>query len=202
MLRKNGGSRSRAKKTAAASSFQQAPVENNKKRIMRLVQDPIRAWYNCQVPMRRIDMVGVVKNGKTLCVECGCMTEYRNYNMTHYGPVCMQHLSCTMQHHHPTYRQEQHQLRQQTPQQQRKARHPYAQPEHGAERRLCRLCSLLPPTVKLAMRDECDNQLSWIEACHNCHHNLRPLLARHSAMLPKLALRRFAETRRYKHTLC
>jgi hypothetical protein len=207
-MAKGRRSRGRGAAVSPASVQQGASAgENNKKRIMRLVQEPIRAWYNCQVPLQPVDMVGVVKNGKVLCVECGCMTEYRNHNMTHYGPVCMQHLSCTMQADHPTYRQEAPQLAALLnggAQRQRRAPlHPSAVPPDGAERRapsVCRLCALLPPVLRLVMRDERDFALRWLECCHVCAHNLRPLQARH-AMLPLRALRYFAEQRKYKHTL-
>jgi hypothetical protein len=77
--------------------------ENKKKRILAIVNDPLHKFYHCQLPMQAIDMVGVVKNGKVLCVECGFMTEYKNYNMSTYGPVCMQHHSNELMKNHPVF---------------------------------------------------------------------------------------------------
>ena len=77
--------------------------ENNKKRILTIINEPLHKLYHCQLPMQAIDMVGVVKNGKVLCVECGVMTEYKNFNMSTYGPVCMQHQSNEMMKNHPVF---------------------------------------------------------------------------------------------------
>ena len=79
------------------------PVENNKKKILKTVMEPLHKMYNCNVPLQAIDMIGVVKNGKVLCVECGVMTEYRNYNMTPYGPICMRHRYASIMKHHPIW---------------------------------------------------------------------------------------------------
>jgi hypothetical protein len=79
------------------------PVENNKKRILRAVMEPLHKMYNCHVPLQAIDMIGVVKNGKVLCVECGVMTEYKNFNMTSYGPICMRHRYSSIMRHHPVW---------------------------------------------------------------------------------------------------
>jgi hypothetical protein len=77
-----------------------AATENNKKRIHRAVMEPLHKRYNCDVPMQAIDMVGIVKNGMVLCVECGAMTQYRNHNMTSQGPTCMRHRQASMMRSH------------------------------------------------------------------------------------------------------
>lgn len=48
-------------------------------------------------------MIGISKNMKVICVECGMMTEYKNHNMTPYGPTCMTHPLSSMMHHHPAW---------------------------------------------------------------------------------------------------
>lgn len=90
----DGGNQSREGKKKQA-------VENNKKRIHRAVMEPLHKRFNCDVPMQPVDMIGIVKNGMVLCVECGVMTQYRNYNMTSRGPTCMRHrLASMMRSHH------------------------------------------------------------------------------------------------------
>jgi hypothetical protein len=181
------------------------PVENNKKRIMSMVQTPIKALYNCQVPLQQIDMVGKVQNGKVLCVECGCMTEYRNHAMTHYGPVCMRHLSSTMQVTHPAWKTDAFTAQyvgQQERQQQAKFRrhplHPWAvlQPRPSQP---CRVCGLAPAEVRITVR-EAHYGLRPVGCCGVCHHNMRPLLGK-QYLTPLRALVQFAETRRYRHSL-
>lgn len=178
-------------------------AENNKRRIARLVQEPIRALYNCQVPLQPVDMVGIVKNGKVLCCECGVMTEYRNDNMTPYGPTCGHHACASLPAHHPAWRLDlatAAYLRAQAAAPQLKFRrhplHPAALPAR-AER--CRICALMPVDALLTVCDA-EYQLHQLGCCAICHHNVRPLVARQLA--PALqALVQFAEARRYAHTL-
>jgi len=181
------------------------PVENNKKRIMNMVQEPIKAMYNCQVPLQPIDMIGIVKNGKVICVVCGLMTEYKNHNMTHYGPVCMRHISSTMQLNHPAWKTDlptAQYLQQQQQQQQAKNRrhplHPLAllQSRPG---RMCMVCGLLPAEVSVTVRTP-HYKLIPKECCGICHHNLRPLLGKRY-VTPVRSLIQFAEQRAYKHAM-
>lgn len=78
-------------------------VENNKKRILSVVHQPLQQVYSCQSPMQPINMIGLVKNGRTLCVECGVMTELQAHSMTSRGPVCMHHCDPSVMRHHPVW---------------------------------------------------------------------------------------------------
>ena len=74
-----------------------APIElklkkNNKKIILGYVNKAISDMkLTCNTPLACIDMVGIAKNGKVLCVECGSMTEMKNYNITNHGITCGRH---------------------------------------------------------------------------------------------------------------
>jgi hypothetical protein len=150
-------------------------------------------------------MVGVVKSGKVLCVECGAMTEYTNHNRTQYGPVCTQHIATTMQSHHPAYRSNastvallEQTRRKQLAKFRKHPPHPRALITDG-ERRLCQVCSLMPPDVRVTALHS-DYTLHPVECCSICHYNMRPLLLRH-AMVPLPVLQQFATARHYKHSL-
>ena len=86
--------------SGASGEKRKTPVENNKKRIHRAVMEPLHKRYSCERPMQAIDMVGIVKNGMVLCVECAVMTQYRNYNQTAFGPTCMRHRDASMMRNH------------------------------------------------------------------------------------------------------
>jgi hypothetical protein len=78
-------------------------VENNKKKILDIILEPLQKLYHCGLPLEERDMAGVVINGKVLCVECGLMTEYKNYNNSTYGHVCMREESAEMTTNHPLF---------------------------------------------------------------------------------------------------
>jgi hypothetical protein len=85
-------------KTTAASATTTSPVmvkkKNNKKIILGYVNEAIiDKGYTCNSELICEDMVGVVKNGNALCVECGSMTQFKNHNMTNYGITCGRHKS-------------------------------------------------------------------------------------------------------------
>jgi hypothetical protein len=198
-----------------APSQQQSPLKNNKKRILRAVQQPIQARYNCRLPLQAIDMIGVVKNGHCLCVECGVMTVYDNHNMTHYGPVCGRHISSTMQRHHPAWQSDSLVAQYldgwracggaQTEMTKAKKRglHPLAKvaviDRVGPLDRLCHCCQLLPPEVRVTVAVASYRMVS-VMCCGICHHNLRPLMQR--KYVPALAeLIQFAVEHHYTHTL-
>lgn len=66
--------------------------KNNKKIILGYVNKAITDMkLTCNAPLTAIDMIGIVKNGKVLCVECGSMTEMKNYNITNHGVTCGKH---------------------------------------------------------------------------------------------------------------
>jgi hypothetical protein len=66
----------------------------NKKVILGYVNKAISDMgLTCNKELTCIDMIGIVKNGKVLCVECGSMTEMRNYNCTNHGFTCGRHKS-------------------------------------------------------------------------------------------------------------
>lgn len=70
------------------------PKKNNKKIILGYVTKAITDMkLTCNTPLTCIDMVGIVKNGKVLCVECGSMTEMKNHNITNHGITCGRHKS-------------------------------------------------------------------------------------------------------------
>ena len=63
--------------------------ENNKKIIDTFIKSLIKAKnHTCQSPLLDIDMVGIVKNRKALCCDCGSMTEVKDFNVTSYGITC------------------------------------------------------------------------------------------------------------------
>lgn len=78
-------------------------VENNKKKILRLINEPLGRVHNCQCPLHMVDMVGVVKNGHCLCVECGVMTLLTCHSMTPQGPVCMRHANVAFTQNHAVW---------------------------------------------------------------------------------------------------
>lgn len=66
--------------------------KNNKKIILGHVNRAISDFgLTCNKELTCIDMVGIVKNGKVRCVECGSMTEMKNYNNTNHGIYCGRH---------------------------------------------------------------------------------------------------------------
>ncbi len=89
--------------TAAAPTPPASLASNNKKRILQAVQQPLHQVYSCQAPMLPVDMVGLVKNGRALCVECGVMTELTSHSMTWRGPNCMRHADASLTRAHPAW---------------------------------------------------------------------------------------------------
>jgi hypothetical protein len=77
--------------------------ESNKSRIAKVVNEPLQRMYNCRQPLQPVDMIGVVRGGLVLCVECGCMTEYKQHNQSPLGPVCMHHAGLWMTRDHPAF---------------------------------------------------------------------------------------------------
>jgi hypothetical protein len=65
--------------------------------IKKLIQQRIdavivREGHDCQSPLMRVNIVGIMKNGKVACMKCGLMTELTNRNMTSDGSVtCGRH---------------------------------------------------------------------------------------------------------------
>lgn len=71
---------------------QQTPKKNNKRVIISRVNDAITGLnYTCNRQLQMIDFIGIIKNGKALCVECGSMTEVKNFNITNQGITCNRH---------------------------------------------------------------------------------------------------------------
>lgn len=66
--------------------------KTNKKVILSRVNDAIAGLnYTCNRELQMIDFIGIIKNGKALCVECGSMTEVKNFNITNRGITCNRH---------------------------------------------------------------------------------------------------------------
>jgi hypothetical protein len=64
----------------------------NKKVILGRVNDAITGFnYTCNRQLQLIDFIGIIKNGKALCVECGSMTEVKNFNINNQGITCNRH---------------------------------------------------------------------------------------------------------------
>ncbi len=85
-------------------SSTEAPVDAPARRvckkkdgIKKLIQARIdavivREGHDCQSPMMRVDMVGIMKNGKVLCMQCPLMCELSNHGMTADGSLtCGRH---------------------------------------------------------------------------------------------------------------
>ena len=178
--------------------------ENNKRKILNIVLEPLHKLYNCRVPMQEVDMIGLVKNGKTLCVECGMMTDFKNFNMSPYGPVCNTHPLSSLMHHHPAWVAHNHlqngtsmsQLLQQVRTQddefltqgemskyanKRKTLHPSLLLERGKRDCTCIICHRDGVAVFLYYQSD-SFLLKREKCCFVCHHNLmrarpsRPLL--------------------------
>ena len=70
------------------------PKKSNKKIILGYVNRAISDMnLTCNTELTCIDMIGIVKNLKVLCVECGSMTEMKNHNVTNHGITCGRHKS-------------------------------------------------------------------------------------------------------------
>ena len=168
--------------------------ENNKRKILNIILEPLHKLYNCRVPMQEIDMIGLVKNGKTLCVECGMMTEYKNFNMSPYGPVCNTHPLASLMHHHPSWVNHNHlqngtsmtQLLQQVRTlddefltqgemskfaNKRKILHPSVLLARNERSISCEICHQSDIAVRLTFQSD-SFLLSTIKCCFVCHHNL------------------------------
>jgi hypothetical protein len=150
----------------------------NKKKILKIVEAPLKYFYNCRKPLRAIDMIGKVKNGKTLCVECGMMTEYRNHNMTHLGPVCMTHQSPSISHNHPVWSSSSTTGGGTDPSDttlQESVIHPSSLLSSGPTKRMCQCCHKYEAYILIPVRSEtfC---LQSLQCCSSCHYHLRKLL--------------------------
>jgi hypothetical protein len=147
-------------------------VENNKKRIRRAVLEPLHKRYHCDRPMQEIDMVGIVKSGMVLCVECGVMTQYRNYNMTAHGPVCMRHRNDSMMRSHHAWstagdstQQQQSSSSGETKKSTKLHRHSLVP---AYVRVQCRLCQREPGRIYLVSYSE-QFRLQRLECCAACY---------------------------------
>lgn len=80
-----------AKKTGSATTGKKK--DGVKKLIQQRIDEVIvREGHDCQAPLMRVNMLGIMKNGKVLCTKCGLMTELTNRNMTADGSViCNRH---------------------------------------------------------------------------------------------------------------
>lgn len=66
--------------------------KTNKKVIYARVKDTITGQnYTCNRELQLTDFIGIIKNGKALCVECGSMTEVKNFNISNQGITCNRH---------------------------------------------------------------------------------------------------------------
>lgn len=66
--------------------------KNQKKVIQERVTEAITDHcYTCNAELMKIDMIGVVKNGKVRCTECGSMTAFTNNSFTSHGITCGGH---------------------------------------------------------------------------------------------------------------
>ena len=144
------------------------PAENNKKRIRRAVLEPLHRRYSCERAMQEVDMVGLVKNGMVLCVECGVMTQYRNYNTSAQGPTCMRHRQDAMQRSHPAWSGggASHGASKKS-----KVHRHLLIPEHAAERVACQLCCAKGEraTLYLTIYDDRTYRLQRLACCLACH---------------------------------
>lgn len=145
------------------------PVENNKKRILSIVQQPLQQVYSCQSPMQPVDMISVVKNGKTLCVECGVMTELQPHGMTARGPVCTHHCDPSWMRHHPVWEMD-------TASAAHLNQKPAVPTDAVSDDRSCEGCTeramIWLPCLGERMR------LSKHACCRTCYRRLKPLLQR------------------------
>ena len=78
-------------------------MNNNKTIISRIVGSVMHQKYTCASRLVPIDMIGVIVNGKALCVYCGCMTEVHNTNFHSFGITCMRHALPTYPLDHPVW---------------------------------------------------------------------------------------------------
>jgi hypothetical protein len=143
---------------------------NNKKKILEIITEPLKKFYNCSKPLQPIDMIGVVKNGKVLCVECGIMTEYRDYNMSSYGPVCMRHISDGIMRHHPVYLQEE--LNPAVPEPKKRLPHRrliIPECERGG---CCQICGETRASLNLIVYNVIDFKLTLRMSCRMCFYTL------------------------------
>ena len=175
-------------------------ADNNKKGVLRLTCEPLTRLYNCQCPLQPVDMPGVVKSGKTLCVECGVMTELTNFSMTSHGPVCTRHCNVGFTLNHPVWQMDTQsasymqrrragldvtqQLGVETAKQNTRRRpHPSdlaSAAQQAFER--CEACHTGQPALRVACYDE-DLRLRKALCCLSCHRQLRTLLAKHGNVL-------------------
>lgn len=84
--------------TTATTTGKKATAASKKKDgVKKLIQQRIdevivREGHDCQSPLMRVNMLGIMKNGKVLCMKCSLMTELTNRNMTADGSVtCGRH---------------------------------------------------------------------------------------------------------------
>jgi hypothetical protein len=178
--------------TAASQKKVEPAPENKKKFIMRAVSEPLSRIYNCQKPLEKIDMVGIVKNGKVLCVECGVMTEHCSFSMSPHGPVCMRHANVAFTRNHPVWqmdsptavfmqRRQAHDTvgdmdlhQKYTPGKRRP--HPCdVVARDKAQFHRCQVCHSDVPTVSVPYSDE-HYALRKAMCCLQCYRRLRPFM--------------------------
>jgi hypothetical protein len=75
----------------------------NKTIVNKYTNAPIQKYFSCQTPLNPINMIGIIKNGKVLCIECGSMTVAKNYNMTSHGFSCTRKISPSLTKDHPVW---------------------------------------------------------------------------------------------------
>ncbi len=172
-------------------------VENNKKRILRLVTEPLSRMHNCQRALQPVDMVGVVKNGHVLCVECGVMTLLSGHSMTAQGPVCMRHANVAFTLNHPVWQMDSQStsflVRSQaydappdllsnasgkhTPSKRRPHPSDVMNPAVASFHQ-CECCQTEHPAVSVPCYDD-HFHTRKVMCCVRCYRKLRPLLQKH-----------------------
>lgn len=140
--------------------------ENNKKIIFNITNEPLRKYYHCQIPMQAVNMAGLVVDNHTLCVDCGIMTEYRDYNYLTYGPNCMRHQSHEIMKHHPIYHNHD------ATSSQTHKRRPLHQRLLLKANDQCRVCRKTDANFILVIFSVADLGLKPVSCCSVCYTNL------------------------------
>lgn len=169
-------------------------VENNKKKILDIILEPLQKLYHCGLPMEERDMVGVVINGKVLCVNCGLMTEYKNFNNSTYGHVCMREESAEMTKNHSLFTTIEPVNEVTT---KKRAIHPRLLIINQQQQQQCQICQKTQASIILVVRGEAF-KLTPLRCCSVCHNNLtNPKIVK--AASPLLSLTEIHQFLKHKH---
>lgn len=91
------------KETTVPTNRTNKKGNKNKAAISKMVDAPIHRKYSCSSRLTPVDMVGIILNGKVLCVDCGCMTMVTNTNLHSYGMTCQRHATPSHPSDHPVW---------------------------------------------------------------------------------------------------